>query len=563
MGWLRALFSSLIKGKRPPIVTIMGHVDHGKTTLLDRLRSSNVAAGEAGGITQHLGAFTVRLGDTGASVCFLDTPGHAAFKAVRERGALATDIVVLVIALDDGVMPQTREVIKLAKSRSVPFVVALSKMDVFGATMITERSRKIAHVLCEEDIELEGLIGQGNVQAVPISGITGQGIDDLILAISAEAEMLEEKLDINYTSPGSGFVLEAKQSRGIGDVASVILKNGQIRLGDWIVAGGSYGRVKQICSEHHTAIDCLYPSVPALLSGWRSSPPAGEELVVVSSESEARELCSLIISDQQTGAYNEHLRVSEERSIAQRHLLEEYRKRLTDRSKRVVKVLESSELEEGKPTLDVILKADVLGSIEALKQALQGIPQGKARINIVDCSIGGLSDRDIELARCCKHPTILFFNQEISKTMLKSLKHHRIPFQSYNIIYSLLDGVRGQLRDLLPKAESAEVVGEATIKQLFQIDAKPPQVIAGCMVNHGTLQHGRIAKTGERFSYRILRKDSIVFDGPLKSMRHGKNEVKSVQAGMECGLSFEGFSEMIVSDSVQQVRVYGVMPELE
>lgn len=542
----------------------MGHVDHGKTTLLDTLRNAQVAAGEPGGITQHLGAFTVPHLDH--KLCFLDTPGHAAFKAVREHGSLVTDLVILVLAMDDGVMPTTVEAIELSRRLHLPIIVALSKSDLFADSKgRIEKKKIIAQQLANHNVFLEGDPTHGDTQAVMVSAVNKQGIPDLMMAVLAQAELMEMMVDTG--GAGSGNIVEAKRHYGQGYLASVILKKGHLKVGDWLVAGEAFGRVRSIIDQDNHHASTLLPSTPAIITGWRSGPVAGEEVVVVANEAEAKELTTMIMEDRQRALLFNNKTVMVERQNANSSFLEQYRQKLAEKnSRKLVTVADMQRRQQpadSKPQLNVIIKADVQGSVEAVKEALKSIPNTKTIINVVSADQGDLTDGDIEMARCCQNPCLILFNTECSKEMKRTLNSLGIPMVQSNIIYTLMDTVETQLKKLLPKQEAVEVLGEAVIQQLFQVHhGKSPQIVAGCMVTDRLLQTGRIPREGERFSFRILRDQRVVFEGPCKSLRHLKEEVNKATAGMECGIAFEGEPAMLVGDVVQAVRIYEQEPAL-
>jgi translation initiation factor IF-2 len=538
--------------RRAPIVSIMGHVDHGKTTLLDRLRNANVAAGEPGGITQHIGAFTAHLtGTQSEAICFLDTPGHAAFKAVREHGALATDLVVLVLAMDDGVMPTTVEAVELTQRLRLPMVVALSKVDLFSAgRVLQERRLAIARQLSEIGVLLEGEPTHGDTQSVMVSAVTGSGLSDLILAIQAQAAIIDDAaMLVDPDKRGSGYIIESKRAVGLGDVASVVLKNGAMRVGEWVVAGHSYGRVRQILDECGRHVGVLAPSTPAsVVTGWREgSPVAGEEVVVVGSEAEAKEVVGMMRRTS-SGSSSSSSSSGDDASAT------------TSTS--------STTTPEAKPALQVIVKADVQGSLEALRQALSTIPQRRATVEFVAGSQGELCQHDIDMALTCPAPLILLFNvPPPSRQLEKQLRHHRLspPVRS-TIIYTLLDAVKERLRALLPKQDVVQVTGQAVVRQLFQVSHHRTNVVAaGCMVTDRALQTGRVSKDGHRHAFRIVRGEGreCVYEGQVASMRHGKEEVGRVAAGMECGLVFEGGPAVLVGDVVQAITVVQEEPSLD
>ena len=491
--------------QRVPIVTVMGHVDHGKTTLLDTLRKSNTADKEPGGITQHLRAF--RFKDT---CCFLDTPGHEAFKAIRERGAKATDIVILVVALDDGVMRETAEIVKMITMLKLPMIVAMTKCDLFEAKSALEaRKLRIADELSKLGILLEGPPYMGDTQHVQVSAIKNVNLDNLLEAISAEASILN--LDYTTEQPAQGMILETRMDPGQGRVATVILRSGQLSTGDWIVSGsGGHGRVKRMVGSDGESLNCLNPSWPVLLSGFRDNlNAAGDEIYGFKSESEARSFLQLarINGGQQvlTGDYKK----TNETTTKEQEILSDKR-------------------------LEVIIKADTSGSADALELAILKMSK-RVQVNIIRKEVGPVNMADAMLVESCtKKDAVLlvsFNNPSIDKDVLKKLRGHLVLQEK--IIYTVLDQIRAKIISMLPKQFIMRTIGKATVKKLFSISVgKTPVVVAGCLVSDGLLRRSDLVK--------VIRNETVVYEElAIKELRSGKDPVKEVKSGMECGLMME------------------------
>ncbi len=492
---------------RPPVVTVMGHVDHGKTSLLDALRSTDVAAKEHGGITQHIGAYQVRLPD-GERVTFLDTPGHAAFSAMRARGANVTDIVVLVVAADDGVMPQTVEAIQHAKAAGAPMIVAINKIDKPDAD-----PRRVINELLQHEIVVESL--GGDVQAVEVSAVEKLGLDDLLEAILLQAQVLD--LKANPDRNAEGVVIESKVDRGRGAVATVLVKRGTLRRGDIVVAGACSGRVRALLNEHGDQVQEAGPSEPVEILGLDAAPDPGEAFAVVESEARARELTDY------------RVRLKRERSLApvgSGGSLTDMMAKLADK-----KVSE----------LPLVIKADVQGSAEAIVGALDKLGTDEVRARIILSGAGGINESDVMLAKGASAP-ILGFNVRASKQARELAEREGVEIRYYAIIYDLIDDIRGVLSGLLAPSQRETFLGNAEVLQVFDISKVGK--IAGCRVTEGVVRKGA--------RVRIVRHDVVVLElGTLQTLKRFKDEVNEVQSGQECGMAFQGFQDIKAADLIE------------
>ncbi|RAK67662.1 translation initiation factor IF-2 [Phenylobacterium kunshanense] len=491
---------------RPPVVTIMGHVDHGKTSLLDALRSTDVVSGEHGGITQHIGAYQVRL-ESGQKVTFLDTPGHAAFSAMRMRGANVTDIVVLVVAADDGVMPQTIEAIQHAKAAGAPIIVAINKIDKHGAD-----PTRVINELLQHEIVVESLGGE--TQAVEVSATQKMGLDNLIEAILLQAEILDLKANPDRTA--DGLVIEAKLDRGRGAVSTVLVKRGTLRRGDIVVAGANFGRVRALLNERGEQLDEAGPSVPVEILGLDGTPDPGEPFAVVENEARARELTEY------------RIRVKREKTGApvQGASLAEMMAKLADK-----KVSE----------LPVIIKADVQGSAEAIVGSLEKLAHEEVRARIILSGAGAISESDVMLAKGAGSP-ILGFNVRASKQAQALAEREGVEIRYYSIIYDLIDDIKGVLSGMLAPIQRETFLGNAEVLQAFDI-TKIGRV-AGCRVTEGVVRKGA--------RVRIIRQDVVVLElGVLQTLKRFKDEVNEVPSGQECGMAFAGFQDIKAGDIIE------------
>ncbi|KIY43612.1 initiation factor 2 [Fistulina hepatica ATCC 64428] len=519
---------------RPPIVTIMGHVDHGKTTLLDTLRSTSVAKGEAGGITQHIGAFSVPVktssSDSVQSITFLDTPGHAAFSAMRARGASVTDIVVLVVAADDGIMPQTREVLDLVKKEQgkVGLVVAINKVD--KPDVDPEDAMK---ELMMEGVELEQF--GGNVPAVCISALTGSGLPELVdtLAVVAEMQDLRAECEGNV----QGYVLESNVHKGLGNVTTVLVVRGCLKPGAHLICGTHYAKVRLMQDPNGVGVRAAYPGMAITVSGWKTLPNAGDE-VLQGTESDVKKAISnrehqaaLTASLEGVEALNEVRRADKERRDLEQNM-EEYKIRAMDR-----------EAAENEPKeLCLIIKADVSGSAEAVAGALQGIGNHLATSKVVSSGVGSVTESDIEKAQVIGG-SIVAFSVDVHRSMQLLAERHSVEIISSPIIYRLMDNVRERVIKLLPPIIEVSVLGEATVVQTFDLSGKNARKIAGCRVGNGMIKKDKYVK--------VLRGQTIIYEGSLDTMRQVKKDVMEVRKGMECGLGFPGFNDVREGDFIQ------------
>ena len=490
---------------RPPVVTIMGHVDHGKTSLLDYIRETNVMEGEAGGITQHIGAYHVELGD-GREVCFLDTPGHEAFTAMRARGASVTDVVVLVVASDDSVMPQTVEAIDHAKAGNVPLVVAINKID-----LPTANPDKIKRELTEHNVIVEDY--GGTVQVCEISAKTGQNIDALLELLALETEMLEIKADPDRRAKGT--IVESKLDRGRGNVATVLVQEGKLKVGDPFITGMFNGRVRAMLDERGVPVDVAGPSRPVQVLGLAGLPQAGDTFHVVENEREARDISQ---KRQQLRREQEFHRVRRV-SLADIH-----------------KQIETGNIEE----LRLIIKGDVDGSVEALQDALLQIEHEEVRLSVIHRAVGAISESDILLASASE-AIIIGFNVRPDANAREVAAHERVDIRLYRVIYEVVEDIRAALSGLLAPKIEENVQGEAQVRELFQV----PRIgtIAGCLVSQGLIHRTTSA--------RVLRDGVVIYEGRIGSLRRFKDDVREVQNGFECGIGIENFNDVKVGDVIE------------
>lgn len=490
---------------RAPVVTIMGHVDHGKTSLLDYIRKSRVAAGEAGGITQHIGAYQVKT-DHG-TVTFLDTPGHAAFTAMRARGAKVTDIVVLVVAADDGVMPQTREAVEHARAAGVSLVVAVNKIDKPGAD-----AEKIKHELVAIGVVPDEW--GGDAQFVNVSAKTGQGIDALLDAILIQAEVLE--LKAAYEIPATGVVLESKLERGRGPVADILVQHGQLRKGDFILCGMESGRIRAMFNENGKPVKEAGPSCPVEILGLSAAPNAGDEFIVVADERKAREIALQREEKQRTNK-----------------LAQQQTTKLED-------VFSKMETSGGAVDLNVVIKADVQGSLEALRGALTELSTDKVKVKVISGGVGGISETDAHLA-VASGAIIVGFNVRADATARKLIEERAVDLHYYSIIYEAIDEVKKSINGLLEPEFKEHIVGNAEVRDVF----RHPKfgAIAGCMVTEGFVKRN--------LPIRVLRDNVVIFEGQLDSLRRFKDDVSEVKAGMECGIGIKHYNEVKVGDQIE------------
>ncbi|KAI8916813.1 P-loop containing nucleoside triphosphate hydrolase protein [Entophlyctis helioformis] len=521
---------------RPPVVTIMGHVDHGKTTLLDSLRKTSVAAGEAGGITQHIGAFSVLL-PTGPRITFLDTPGHAAFSAMRERGAQTTDIVVLVVAADDGVMPQTVEAIKHAQAANVPLIVALNKCDKPGVN-----TKKVKEGLLRHNIVLEEFGGE--IPAVEVSGLTGKGLDELEETILTLSEVLDMRGDPDGLCEAT--VVEAKLNRERGNVATVLVRRGTLRPGSVLVAGNVWCKVRRLLDENGSEVEQAGPSTPVEVMGWKELPQAGDSVLQAESEQLAKRV---VQSRKRHAEYLAGIEAIE--TMNQKRMQEKaIRAEAADGSAEAGSGPATAAAEafkaasDGKKELRLILKADVHGTLEALEGVLQGLPSHEIQATAVSAGVGAVTDSDIQMA-IATGARILAFNVPCERRILNEAASHRVVIRQHNIIYKLIDDVKEMMCDELPPELIDEVLGEADVLQIFHINVKGKitEPVAGCRVTNGKVMRSH--------KVRIVRDGATLYTGSLKTFKHHKKDVNEASKGLECGMALDGFTDYRVGDVIQ------------
>ena len=498
---------------RPPVVTIMGHVDHGKTSLLDVIRQTNVTAGEAGGITQHIGAYQVRYNDN--KITFLDTPGHEAFTAMRLRGAKSTDIAVLVVAADDGVMPQTIEAINHAKSADVPIIVAINKMDKPGANPDHVKQQLSEHGLLPEE-------WGGDVIMVPVSAKQKQGIDDLLENILLVAEVMELKANPNRKA--YGVVIEAQLDKGRGAVCTVLVQKGSLRVGDTVLAGTAYGKVRAMTNERGEKVKVARPSMPVEILGFSEVPQAGE-IIHGMDDNEARTIAEKRIAKQ---------RVQE--------LQATHKVTLDD----IFNQIQQGELKD----LNIIIKADVQGSVEALRQSLEGIKNPEVRIVIVHAAVGAINESDIMLASA-SNAIVMGFNVRPDANVRRAAEQEKVDLRTYRVIYDAINDVESAMRGMLAPQFKEVVVGRAEVRQVI---STPKAIVAGSYVTEG-----RITNDSE---VRLIRDGIVVFEGKVDSLRRFKDEVKEVKTSFECGISLEGYRDIKEGDVIEAYLMEEVAPQI-
>jgi translation initiation factor IF-2 len=503
---------------RPPVVTVMGHVDHGKTSLLDAIRSTEVAAGEAGGITQHIGAYQVTA-PSGNRITFIDTPGHAAFTAMRARGAKVTDIVVLVVAADDGVMPQTVEAIHHARAAKVPIIVAINKIDRPDAKPERVRSELLQH-----EIQVESLGGQ--VLDIEVSATKKLNIEKLLETIGLQAEILD--LKANPNRPAEGTVIEAKLDRGRGPVATVLVQRGTLHVGDLIVAGADWGRVRALVSDTGAPVEAAGPSTPVEVLGFNGTPEAGDRLAVVQSEARARE-----VTDYRARQRRDKMAA---RATGMRGSLEQMMSQLKS---------------AGRKDLALIVKADVQGSLEAILGAVEKLATDEVGARVIHSGVGGITESDVTLAEASGVP-IIGFNVRAHKEAREAAEHAGIEIRYYNIIYDLVDDVKKAMSGLLPPRVRETTLGNATILEIFKVSKVGN--VAGCRVTNGVVERGA--------NVRLIRDSVVVHEGKLSQLKRFKDDAREVVAGQECGMAFENYQDMKVGDVIECYRVETVQRTL-
>ena len=494
---------------RPAVVTIMGHVDHGKTSLLDYIRKAKVASGEAGGITQHIGAYQVHT-DQG-EITFLDTPGHAAFTAMRARGAKVTDIVILVVAADDGVMPQTLEAVQHAKAGEVPLIVAVNKIDKPEADPDRVRSELAQHDVISEE-------WGGSTQFVNVSAHTGAGVDTLLDAILLQAEVLE--LRAVADAPAQGSVIEARVDKGRGVVASVIIQSGTLRKGDMLLAGREYGRVRSMMNERGEMLDAAGPSTPVEVLGLSGAPEAGDEAIVVENERKAKE-----IAEYRQAKYRD-LKLARQKQATLERMFDQMGGEA------------GAEAKAG----NVVIKADVHGSAEAISESLQKLSTDEVKVSVVSSGVGGINESDVNLA-IASSAMLIGFNVRADATAKKLIEREEVPLHYYSIIYELIDDIRGAMSGLLEPEFKEEIIGLAEVRDVF----RSPKfgAVAGCMVVDGVVKRSN--------PIRVLRDNVVIYEGELESLRRFKDDVSEVRSGTECGIAVKNYNDVKPGD---QIEVY-------
>ncbi len=489
---------------RPPVVTVMGHVDHGKTSLLDYIRNTQVTDKEAGGITQHIGAYHVQT-DNGV-ISFIDTPGHAAFTAMRARGAQVTDIVILVVAANDSVMPQTEEGIKHAKAAGVPLIVAVNKVDLAEANVDKVKQDLAGHEVVPED-------WGGDVQFIEVSAKTGQGIDNLLDAISLQAEVME--LKAVKDSDASGIVVESSLDKGRGPVATVLVKSGTLKKGDMILCGEQFGRIRSLIDESGKDIDSAGPSIPAVVLGLSGVPIAGDEFLVVKNKKHARE-------------------------AAQEHRERERETRLKRQQAAKLENLMSQMGQEAKLEVNLLVKADVQGSVEALRESLESISNDDVNVNVVSSGVGGITNADAQLA-AASSAIIIGFNVRADKAAREFIKESDLDLHYFSIIYEAIDQVKQSVTGILGTEIKEEIIGLADVRDVFR--SSKFGTIAGCLVEDGVVRRDN--------PIRVLRDNVVIFEGELESLRRHKDDVKEVKSGTECGIGVKQYKDVQPGDQIE------------
>ncbi|MES2261325.1 MAG: translation initiation factor IF-2 [Pseudomonadota bacterium] len=493
---------------RAPVVTVMGHVDHGKTSLLDYIRRAKVASGEAGGITQHIGAYHVET--PRGTITFLDTPGHEAFTAMRARGAKATDIVILVVAADDGVMPQTKEAIAHAKAAGVPLVVAINKIDKPGGNLDRVTQELISEQVVPEEYG-------GDSPFVPVSAKTGQGIDALLEQVLLQAEVLELKAPVD--APARGLVVEGRLDKGRGPVATILVQSGTLRRGDVILAGSSYGRVRAMLDENGKAINEAGPSIPVEIQGLTEVPVAGEEVMVMADERKAREIGLF-----RQGKFRD-VKLAKQQAAKLENMFDQ--------------------MAEGEvKNLPMIVKTDVQGSLEALVGSLQKLSTSEVRVQVVHSAVGGITESDVNLAVASK-AVIIGFNARADAQARKLAESNGVDIRYYNIIYDAIDEIKAALSGMLAPEKREQVIGQVEIRQVILVSKVG--AIAGCLVTDGVVKRSS--------SVRLLRNNIVVWTGEIDSLKRFKDDAKDVRAGLECGLSLKNYNDIQVGDTLEVFEV--------
>jgi len=500
---------------RPPVVTVMGHVDHGKTSLLDHIRRTKVAAGEAGGITQHIGAYHVET--PRGVVTFLDTPGHEAFTAMRARGAQVTDLVILVVAADDGVMPQTIEAINHARAGSVPLVVAINKIDKPDANPEKVKQELLSHGVVPEDLG-------GDAPFVPVSAKTGQGIDDLLEHVLLQAEVLELKAPVD--APAKGVIIEARLDKGRGPVATLLVQSGTLKRGDVVLSGAVFGRVRAMLDENGRPTQSAGPSIPVEIQGLSGVPSAGDEATVIGDERKAREIALF-----RQGKFRD-VKLAKRQAASLENIFEQMG-------------------ESGAKTLAIVLKADVQGSQEALAHALTRLSTEEVKVNIVHAAVGGITESDINLA-LASGAIVIGFNTRADAAARKLAENSGIQLRYYNIIYEAVEEIKAALSGMLAPERKEQVLGLVEVRQVFKITKVG--AVAGCYVLEGLVRRNA--------QVRVLRDNVVIHTGDVETLKRFKEDVREVKAGFECGISIANYSDIKEGDQLEVFEVTEVARSL-
>jgi len=501
---------------RPPVVTVMGHVDHGKTSLLDYIRKTKVAAGEAGGITQHIGAYQVDTAN--GTVTFLDTPGHAAFTAMRARGAQATDLVILVVAADDGVKPQTIEAIRHAKDAGVPLVVAVNKIDKEEAD-----PERVKQELSNHDVIPEAW--GGDTLIVPVSAVTGEGVDKLLESVALQSELME--LKARASGPATGLVVEARLDKGRGPVATVLVQQGVLKQGDTLLAGRETGRVRVMTNDAGDGISEAGPSTPVEIQGLSGVPVAGDEVMAVQDERKAKDIAAYRQSK------HKESRLARQQAAKLENMFQE---------------MDESE-QKG---LNLLVKADVQGSVEALTESLEKLSTDEVKVKVVHGMVGGINESDVNLA-IASNAIIIGFNVRADASARRLIEAENVDVHYYNVIYDVVDEIKAAMTGMLAPQIREEIIGQAEVRDVFR--APKVGAIAGCYVTEGVVQRNR--------KVRVLRDNVVIFDGSVDSLRRFKDDVSEVKAGFECGIGVKNYNDVKVGDQLEFYKHVEVQPKLE
>jgi len=493
--------------ERPPVITIMGHVDHGKTSLLDAIRKAKVTDGEAGGITQHIGAYTIE--QAGKPITFIDTPGHAAFSHMRQRGTDVTDIIIIVVAADDGVKPQTEEVIKLAKDSGVPVIVALNKMD-----KETAQPDLVKGQMAERGIN--PVDWGGDIEFIPVSAKSGMGIDDLLENILLTADVLE--LKANENAMAKAAVVESSLEKGRGPVATVIIQNGTLKVGDYVVCGSAYGRVKALIDENNKQVKTLLPSHTAVVAGLNEVPASGEIMMAMNSDKEAKEYA------------------------LKRHEYDRH-KELSHSTKSTLEDMTSMIAEGRLKSLKIVLKTDVHGSLEAIKSSLNELRNEEVKVNVISSGVGGITENDVELVNNSENCVLLGFNVRPTGAVKALAKQRGVEIKTYSIIYQLLDDITGMLTGMMAPKYTEENTGQAEVRDTFKA---PKGMVAGCVVVDGKLIRGGLV--------RVIRDGVVAYEGELTSLKRFKDDVEEIGNGYECGVMIKGYDDVVVGDVIETFK---------